>query len=188
MLPQSDQDITALLREVSHGKVEAASQLAERVYSELHRIAVNAMRSEVRGHTLRPTELVHEAFMRLTHNQSIDWQSRAHFFATAATTIRRILIDHARARKARKRDHGLLVTMDNPSNSGTLDPLDLLALDEALQELDAIAPRQGKVVELRFFGGLDINEIAQVLVVSPATVKRDWIFARAFLLNILDQD
>jgi RNA polymerase sigma factor (TIGR02999 family) len=186
-MPSSDhQDITAVLEEVSRGVAGAADQLAARVYAELHRIAVDAMRREAVGHTLQPTELVDEAFVRLIGGRAMSWQNRAHFYALAAQTIRRILIDHARRRRRVKRDHGLRITLDESVGPEAADSLDLIALDDALQQLDTMAPRQARVVELRFFGGLEVEETAEALGVSPATVKRDWTFARAFLLQSLN--
>jgi len=181
-----DPDITALLEAVSRGDAGAADQLAGRVYAELHHIAVRAMQRESTGHTLQPTELVDEAFLRLVGQRSMAWQNRSQFYALAAQTIRRILIDHARHRRRIKRDHGLRITLDESLGDESGDSLDLIALDDALQQLDTLAPRQAKVVELRFFGGLEVTETAEVLGISPATVKRDWTFARAFLLQSLD--
>lgn len=182
----SDHSITRLLGDVNRGVPGAADRLAAMVYGELHRIAVNAMRREADGHTLQPTELVDEAFVRLVGPHGGPWQNRSHFYAIAAQTIRRILIDHARHRRRAKRDHGLRITLDESLGEDAGDSLDLIALDDALQQLDTLAPRQARVVELRFFGGLEVDETAEVLGVSPATVKRDWTFARAFLLQQLD--
>ena len=184
--PAAQEDITQLLDQVRQGQEGAADRLASRVYDELHRIAVNAMRREDPGHTLQPTELVDEAFLRLTGHRSLTWQNRNHFYALAATTIRRILLDHARARRRVKRDHGIRVTFDESVGHVTPDSLDLIALDDALERLGAASPRQAKVVELRFFGGLEVEEVAEVMGISPATVKRDWTFARAFLLQSLE--
>lgn len=186
MESSGEQDITALLEDVNRGVPGAANTLAARVYGELHRIAVNAMRGEASGHTLQPTELVDEAFVRLIGQRSTTWQNRSHFYALAAQTIRRILIDHARHRQRIKRDHGVRITLDDSLGQAAGDSLDLIALDDALQQLDQLAPRQARVVELRFFGGLEVEETAEVLGISPATVKRDWTFARAFLLQSLD--
>jgi RNA polymerase sigma factor (TIGR02999 family) len=183
--PGSD-DITRLLGEVGRGLPGAADQLAPRVFDELHRLAELAMRHESDGHTLQPTELVDEAFVRLIGHRDITWQNRSQFYALAASTIRRILIDHARRRRAARRDHGLRVTLDEAISHDAPDSLDLIALDDALEQLGALSPRQAEVVEMRFFGGLDVKEVAEVLHVSLATVKRDWTFARAFLLQRLD--
>lgn len=170
---------------MQQGVPGAADRLAPLVYAELHRIAEGAMRRENPGHTLQPTLLVDEAFMRLL-GQNAPWQNRAHFFALAAQTIRRILVDHARARSRAKRDHGMRVTLGPDVAEAPAHSLDLLALDEALTHLEALSPRQARVVELRYFGGLEIEETAAALDIAPATVKRDWTFARAFLLRELE--
>jgi RNA polymerase sigma factor (TIGR02999 family) len=179
-------DITAILNDVQDGIPGAADRLAREVFEDLHRIADAAMKREQPGHTLQPTELVDAAFLKAIGQREIPWQNRAHFFAVAAQTIRRILVDHARARKRQKRDFGMRVTFDDAIAETENSSLDLIALDDALQKLDASAPRQAKVVELRFFGGLEIEETAHAMGISPATVKRDWIFARAFLLKSLE--
>ena len=184
MLPEME--ITAILEDVQRGVPGASDRLAAAVLDDLHRIAQAAMRRERDGHTLQPTELVDEAFVRLVGQRSVSWQNRAQFFAVAARTIRRILVDHARHRRRQKRDHGIRVTLDESISEAPARSLDLLALDDALERLDAAAPRQARVVELRFFGGLEIEEAAHALGVSPATVKRDWTFARAFLLRSLE--
>lgn len=182
-------EVTRLLEALSSGEPGAADRLAPLVYNELHRIAVLAMRRESEGHTLQPTELVHEAFLRLVGQQHVDWRNRSHFYGIAAQAIRRLLIDHARRRRSLKRDHGLRVTLDESIGTENDQALDLLALEDALQRLEAVDPRQAKVVELRYFGGLEIAEVAEALGTSPATVKRDWTFARAYLLAILaDQE
>jgi len=174
-----------LLQELRAGAPDAAEQLAARVYDELHRIAEGAMRRERPGHTLQPTLLVSEAFLRLVGERDTAWQNRAHFFAIASQTIRRILVDHARARQRVKRDFGMRVTLDESVAEQPERSLDLLALDEALSRLESAAPRQARIVELRYFGGLEIDETAEALDISAATVKRDWTFARAFLLREL---
>ncbi|MCU0621511.1 MAG: ECF-type sigma factor [Gemmatimonadales bacterium] len=179
-------DITHILAEVQQGIPGAADRLAAAVQEDLHRIAEAAMRREPAGHTLRPTELVDEAFVRLVQQRDASWQNRAQFFAVAARTIRRILVDHARRRRRAKRDHGVRVTLDEAIGAAPTATLDLIALDDALARLDEVSPRQAKVVELRFFGGLEVEETAHALGISPATVKRDWTFARAFLLRSLD--
>lgn len=185
-VPDDPSDITQLLQEAQAGHTGAAEALAARVYEELHRVASSAMRGEQAGHTLQPTLLVNEALMRLIGQRDAVWQNRSQFYAVAAQTIRRILVDHARRRASLKRDHGLRVTLDE-SVAGFAEPsLDVLALDDALTQLDHLAPRQARVVELRYFTGLEIEETAEALGVSPATVKRDWTFARAFLLRALE--
>lgn len=185
MTDSPSRDITRLLDEARRGLPGAADQLAVLVAETLHRLAEAALRREAAGHTLQPTELVDEAFVRLIGQQKAGWQNRSQFYAVAAGVIRRILIDHARRRRRHKRDHGLRVTLDEALAGDSSDPLDLIALDDALTRLDTLAPRQARVVELRFFGGLEVEETAEALDVSPATVKRDWTFARAFLLDAL---
>jgi RNA polymerase sigma-70 factor (ECF subfamily) len=179
-------DVTAILQDFQAGEAGAADRLANVVYDELHRLSRAAMRRENAGHTLQPTALVNEAFVRLVDQRNITWQNRAHFFAVAAQTIRRILVDHARRRRRLKRDHGVRVTLDEAIAEAPTRSLDLISLDEALTRLHELSPRQGRVVELRFFGGLDIEQTAQALDISPATVKRDWTFARAMLLRLLE--
>lgn len=183
--PEPTGDVTVLLQELRRGEPGAADALARLVYDELHRIAENAMRRERAGHTLQPTLLVSEAFLRLAGHREVDWQNRSHFYALAAQTIRRILVDHARSRLRLKRDFGMRVTLDESIAEAPEKSLDLVALDDALSRLEAVAPRQARIVELRYFGGLEIDEAAHALEVSPATVKRDWTFARAFLLREL---
>jgi len=185
MADSDEHDVTRLLDELRQGTPGAADRRAGRVYQELHRIAVNALRREGVGHTLQPTELVDEAFVRLLGQRSTTWQNRSHFYSIAARAIRRILVDHARRRRSVKRDHGIRVTLDESLSEEGPDSLDLVALDIALQQLEDLSQRQARVVELRFFGGLDVDETAEVLEISPATVKRDWTFARAFLLQSL---
>ena len=179
-------DVTVLLADLSAGVPGAADKLAAVVMAELHRIAERAMRREAEGHTLQPTELVDEALVRLFGQRKASWANRAQFYAVASQTIRRILVDHARQRRRLKRDHGVRVTLNEGVAESPERSVDLIALDDALQQLDTLAPRQARVVELRFFGGLDIEETAVALDISPATVKRDWTFARAFLLQQLE--
>jgi RNA polymerase sigma factor (TIGR02999 family) len=181
-------DITLLLQEMQEGLPGAADRLAAVVYNELHRVAMAAMRRENAGHTLQPTLLVDEAFIRLAGQRNANWQNRGHFYALAAQTMRRILVDHARNRARLKRDHGLRVTLDESVAEAPEQSLDVLALDNALNQLDALAPRQARVVELRYFAGLEVEQTAQALGVSAATVKRDWTFARAFLLRALENE
>ena len=185
-MSQVEPDVTQLLEEARQGGTEAADRLARAVYDTLHRIATGALRRERAGHTLQPTELVDEAFVRLVNHRGTSWESRSHFYGVAANVTRRILVDHARARARVKRDHGVQVTLDEALlDDDRGSSLDLVALDDALQQLETLAPRQGRVVEMRFFAGLDIDETAELLGISRATVKRDWAFARAFLLQAL---
>lgn len=188
----TDQDahrVTRLLQELGEGQPGAADRLAPLVYEELHVLAVHAMRRERDGHTLRPTALLHEAFVRLVGQQGVAWQGRAHFYGIAAAAMRRILVDHARRKRAAKRDGGVRVTLEDHSavvDGGGARALDVIALDDALRKLGELDPRQARVVELRFFAGLEVEETARALGISAATVKRDWTFARAFLRRELD--
>jgi RNA polymerase sigma-70 factor (ECF subfamily) len=177
--------ITAILGDLQNGVTGAADQLARAVMLDVRRMANVAMRNEADGHTLEPTELADEALMRLLGMTQIDWRNRAQFFAVAAQTIRRVLVDHARRRQRRKRDHGVRVTLDDAMANAAGGDIDILSLEDALVRLEALAPRQARVVELRYFAGLDVDETAKALALSPATVKRDWTFARAFLLREL---
>ncbi|MFN8575080.1 MAG: ECF-type sigma factor [Gemmatimonadaceae bacterium] len=179
-------DVTRLLHEVSSGADGAAERLIRLVYAELHDLAVAYMRREKGDHTLQPTALVNEAYLRLVGPSQPEWKDRAHFFGIAARAMRRVLVDHARRRSAVKREGGERITLDEAVASADERSIDLLALDDALAKLAALEERQAQIVELRFFGGLDVDQVAQVLGISPATVKRDWAFARAFLQRELD--
>ncbi len=174
--------VTALLQAWSQGDVGARDELFPLVYEELRRRAAAYMRRERRDHTLRPTALVHEAYLRLLGQRSAAWQNRSQFFGVASHMMRRILVDHSRARAAAKRPgSGLRVALDDGVASVAPLELDLVLLDQALDELAALDERQSRVVELRFFGGLSCEETAEVLGVSLATVNRDWRLARAWL-------
>ena len=175
-------EVTALLAQLKAGNQQAASKLISVVYKELHRLAEAYMRRERVDHTLQPTALVHEAFIKLVQHHSIDWQSRAHFFGIAAQVMRRILVDHARGHLRQKRG-GLQrpLPMDETLVFAPEQSEELLQLDEALQRLAELDPRQGKIVELRFFGGLTVEQTADLLGISPKTVKRDWSMAKAWL-------
>jgi len=180
-------DITDVLRRWQAGDPGALDELTPLVYDELHRLAAPYMRHERGDHTLQPTALVHEAFLRLTGLRKADFQNRAHFYGAAARVMRRILVDHARRRRAAKRGgNATLVNLDEASVAGIDLRIDLVALDEALQNLSGIAERPARVVELRYFGGLSVEETAAVLGIAPATVKRHWAFARAWLHRALD--
>jgi RNA polymerase sigma-70 factor, ECF subfamily len=179
-------EVTRLLQELRDGRLESAERLASLVYDELHQLAERAMRVENVGHTLQPTALLHEAFLRLVDQRDVEWQSRSHFYGIAAQAMRRILVDHARRRRAAKRDGGVRVTFDDAiGQTADGSAIDLIALDDALGKLAALEPRHARVVELRFFAGLDVDQTAEALGISPATVKRDWTFAKAFLYNEL---
>jgi RNA polymerase sigma-70 factor, ECF subfamily len=174
--------LTTLLGDVRAGRENAADRLIEIVYPELRRIAGSYLRRERIGHTLQATALVNEAFVKLFGTSRIQWQNRAQFFAIAANQMRRILIDYARQSHAGKRGgNNVRVTLSLAADLGKGRDEDLLAVNEALEQLEALSPRVAKMVELRFFGGLGEEEAADVLAISPATVRRDWRFARAWL-------
>jgi RNA polymerase sigma factor (TIGR02999 family) len=178
----SSHNITHLLNEWRAGDQQALDELTPLVYEELRNRAARYLRRERPGHTLQTTALIHEAYLRLVDARDVHWQSRAHFFAIAANLMRRILVDHARRRDAGKRG-GLQVRLplDDALAAADETDVDLLAVDEALDRLVAFDPQQARVVELRFFSGLTVDETAAVLGVSPKTVKRDWSVARAWL-------
>jgi RNA polymerase sigma factor (TIGR02999 family) len=170
----------------SNGDAKAAEDLLPLVYDRLRALAARYMRGERRDHTLQPTALVHEAYVRLVDRTRVDWQGKTHFFAVAATQMRRVLAEHARSKRADKRGGGARkVTLDDPHAATTGGFVDVLALDEALGKLSRISPRQSRVVELRFLAGLSIEETAHVLDVSIGTVKGDWRVARAWLAREL---
>lgn len=182
-------DVTQLLRDWSRGEQTALDRLTPLVYDDLRRVAGRCLRDERRDHTLQATALVNETYLRLVDQRRVRWEDRAHFFAVAAQVMRRILVDYARRHVAAKRGGGAVkLTLDGVA-AITPDPgIDVVALHEALERLAAMDPRQGRIVELRFFGGLTIEETAEVLTVSPATVKNDWSFARAWLYRELETD
>lgn len=177
----SEDTVTRLLRAWQDGDPDAADRLIPLVYAELRAIAGRHMRAEREGHTLQPTALVNEAFVRLVDQRSTEWQSRAHFLAIGSRIMRRILVDHTRRRRAAKRDGGIQVTLGDSLSVTESTTLDLLLVDDALTRLAALDERRARVVELRFFGGLDNAAAAEVLGVSVATVKRDWVLAKAWL-------
>src|SRR3954466_9983531 len=170
--------VTELLARFRAGDDAAEPELAELVYAELHRMAQRYMRRERPGHTLQPSALVNEAYMKLVDQRDVDWQNRAHFFAIAAQVMRRVLLDDARRRLRDKRGGGAVqVSIDEVTVGAAaagIDTLDLIAVDRALRELEALDPDQARIVELRFFGGLTVEETGAVLGISPATVKREW--------------
>jgi len=182
-------ELTQLLIAWSRGDARALEQLTPLVYAELRKIAHRYMNRERAGHTLQTTAVVHEAFLRLLGNPQDNWQNRAHFYAIAAQMMRRILVDYARANLREKRGGEMirvaLEDIDAPVTEPALDP-DLIALDAALEKLAEIDPRRGRVVELRFFGGLSVEETAHVLQVAPDTVVRDWRVAKAWLFRYLN--
>jgi RNA polymerase sigma factor (TIGR02999 family) len=178
-------DVTAILQDWRQGNAEALPRLLEAVYAELRRLARHYLSQERAGHTLQPTALVHEAYMKLV-DQRVSWQNRAHFFAVAAQAMRRVLVDHARSHLAQKRGGAQeRVTLSAAEALGTAPEVDLVALDTALEKLGRLDPRQSQIVELRYFGGLTNEETAEALGISPATVKREWTVAKAWLRNAL---
>jgi len=187
-------EITRLLKAWGRGDAAALDRLTPLVYEELRRLARNYMKKEQRGHSLQATALVNEAFIRLVDARAIDWQDRAHFFAVSARMMRRVLVDAARARASAKRgglaervDHSTAVDLDRFPASPADVSAQLCALDDALNTLAAMDPRRAQVVELRYFGGLSVEETGHVLQISPQTVMRDWKLARAWLARELSR-
>ena len=175
-------EVTVLLAELANGNKDAGAKLVPLVYSELRRIAARYMRREKSDHVLQATALVHEAYLKLVEQRSVSWQGRSHFFGIAAQMMRRILIDDARKRVRVKRGGGQAAeVLDEAMAFSPERSYELIELDTALQRLAEIDPRQAKIVELRFFGGLSVEEAAEVLEISPKTVKRDWSVAKAWL-------
>jgi len=181
-------EVTRLLEELSDGNQDAMAALVPLVYEQLRRLARGHMRRERRMPTLQTTALVHEAYLRLVNQRNVRWQNRAHFFAIAAQAMRRILVSRARAALAEKRGGGgEKIQIDGLDIANPESPVDLVAIDEALQRLAALDPQQGRIVELRFFGGLTVDETADVLQLSAPTVKRDWRTAKAWLRRELER-
>lgn len=174
-------DITGLLVAVSNGEETARSRLIEAVYDELRRLARGYLQRERPDHSLPPTALVHDAFLKLVDQRRVHWHNRAQFFAIAAHQMRRLLVDHARAHRALKRGAGARAPLLDIAAGSMATEVDVLALNAALEKLSERYPRQGQLVELRFFGGLSVEETAAALDVAPITVKRDWALARAWL-------
>ena len=180
-------DVTRCLKSLGEGHPSAVEELMPLVYEELRGLAAARLAAERSDHTLQPTALVHEAYLKLVGQQDANWTGRAHFFAVAAQAIRRVLIDHARKHGAIKRGAGRRVTLSGVENLPEETDVDIVALDDALNRLAKNSERQARVVELRFFGGLSVEQAAQVLGVSPGTIKGDWRFARAWLAQQLDE-
>ena len=177
-----DDGITQLLKRWGNGEEQARDQSMALVYDELHRLAANYLRRERREHTLQPTALVNELFLKFSEQHSMSWQNRAQFFGVAAQLMRRILVDSARAHQASKRGGNLFcVSLKNIAAFGAQPDIDLLALHEVLNKLEQLDPDQARLVELRFFGGLTIQETAEVMGTSHATVEREWKLAKAYL-------
>lgn len=189
-MSQTSTNVTQLLQEWSGGSGEALDRLIPIIYEELRGRAAGYLRRERPGHTLQPTALVNEAYLRLADAQDVPWQNRAHFFAIAATVMRRILVEHARKKVASKRGGpDVRLTLDeNLAVTDSAEGVDVIALDEALDRLAAIDAQQARVVELRFFSGLSVEETAEALGVSPRTVKRDWSVAKAWLHRELSRE
>jgi RNA polymerase sigma factor (TIGR02999 family) len=177
-------DVTRILSKINAGEGAAANELLPLLYQELRSMAAAQFRSQRSDHTLQPTVLVHEAFIKLL-GQDARWQDRRHFFAVAAIAMRQILVNHARDKNAQKRGGGKRATELDDNAVGTETPLDVLALHEALEKLESIDPRKHKVVELRFFGGLTVDEIAEVMELSRSTIEAEWRAARAWLAATL---
>lgn len=181
--------VTRLLLEWSNGNQQALEDMLPLIYNELRHLAHNLLYRERPGHTLQTTALVHEAYLKLIDQRDANWQNRAHFFAIAAQAMRRILIDSARRHAAVKRgEAGEKISLDEAANISLEPNTSLLALDEALNALSEIDPQQTRIVELRYFGGLTIEETAEVMDLSPATIKREWAMARAWLHQALTTD
>jgi RNA polymerase sigma factor (TIGR02999 family) len=181
-VPKDAENITDLLVSCGRGDKESLDKLMPAVYDELRRQAARYLRREQPGHTLQTTALIHEAYVRLVDQRNVQWQNRAHFFGIAAQMMRRILVDHARRRKRAKRGGSdIKISLDDAAVAVQGQDLDVVAVDEALTRLAKIDEQQSRVVELRFFSGLTVEETAEVMGISPATVKRDWSMAKAWL-------
>ena len=182
-------EVTRLLVAWGDGDRAALDRLMPLVHTELRRLARHYISRERPGHTLQSTALVNEAYLRLVEQESMRWENRTHFFGIAAHLMRQILVDHARSRQAAKRGGGQYrLSLSRVDRSASAPDLDLLALDEALGRLEALDPQKSRIVELRYFGGLGIEETAEVIGISPATVKRDWSMARAWLRSEIGED
>jgi RNA polymerase sigma factor (TIGR02999 family) len=189
-MPETEQpaDVTALLVNWSQGDRHALDELMPLVYGELRRLAGSYLRRERAGHTLQGTAIVHEAFLRLVNQNDVQWKSRAHFYGIAAQMIRRILVDHARSQQAAKRGAGAIrIELDEGMAVSASQEVDLVGLDSALEKLAALDERQSRIVELRFFTGLSVEETAEVMALSPATIKREWSSARAWLFREINR-
>lgn len=179
---QSTKNVTELLLGWGNGDKAALDQILPIVYEELRKQAARYLRRERVGHTLQTTALIHEAYIRLVDQKNVRWQNRAHFFGISAQLMRRILVDHARAKgRAKRGGSDIRVSLDDKNLIAKAADLDIIAVDEALERLAQIDEQQSKIVELRFFSGLTVEETAEVLKISPATVKRDWSMAKAWL-------
>ena len=188
MAGASPHEISRLLRAWSAGDETALHTLAPLVYDELHKLAHRYMRREEKGHILQTTAVIHEAFLRLIRSKSSDWQDRTHFFGICARLMRQILVDFARGERSKKRGgEAVWLTLEDVQGAAVSQDIDLLVLDEALTSLSRVDARKGRIVELRFFGGLSVEETAEVLKVAPITIMRDWNIAKLWLLRELKQ-
>ena len=188
-MPSFPETVTDLLIQWREGDEAALNRLIPLVYKELRRMASYYMRRRRPGDTLQTSALINEAYLRLADHKNMRWQNRSHFFAVAAQAMRRILVDHARARYAAKREGGLLkVSLDQAADIGQQRGAELIALDDALKELAEFDERKSRIVELRYFGGLSVEETAQVLEVSAVTVKREWRAAKLWLLRAMSSE
>ncbi len=187
-LPQAP-DVTVLLARVSAGDESAPAKLLEMVYEDLRHLAGAYMRDERSDHTLQATALVHEAYLRLVDWENVTWENRAQFFAVAAQVMRRVLVDHARTKNAAKREGSQQkLALDEAVSFASEKEFDVLSLEDALSSLEKLDPRQAKIVELRFFGGLSIDEVAHVLKLSTTTIKREWTIAKAWFQRELSRN
>ncbi|MBK7629243.1 MAG: sigma-70 family RNA polymerase sigma factor [Ignavibacteriales bacterium] len=189
MFESDKQNITLLLEDCVNGKKEAINELLPLVYNELKKISSKYLHEEYRNHTLQTTELVHEAYIKLIGGQEINWQNRGHFFGIAANSMRQILVDYARKHNSQKRGEGKThLSLENAEDIAFESEEDIIALDDAMKKLEAFDPDLSKVVELRFFGGLNVDETSKVLNCSASTVKRDWSLAKAWLFRELGKE
>ena len=187
-MTQPSHQVTKLLKDWSDGDQSVPDQLMPLVYDELRRLAHQYMRREKPGHTLQTSALVHEAYVRLMDQNNIQWESRAHFFGIAARLMRQILVDQARRRNAKRGGGAIRVSLNEATSVAHEQSATVVALDDALKSLEEIDPRKSRIVELRFFGGMSIEETAAVLRVSPGTVMREWTFIRAWLRKEMGAD
>jgi len=180
--------ITQILNELKAGRSESLEELLPLVYDELRRLANSYLRKERVNHTLQPTALVHEAYLRLLGQNELEWQNRAHFFGVSARLMREILIEYARGRNRQKRggEFKTQIALDEAISFSSQKQLDVVAVDDALLKLEQLDKRQARIVEMKFFGGLTVEEIGEVLAISPATVKREWSSAKLFLYKLLN--
>lgn len=187
-LPNNNESITKILSEINVDGQKGLEEILPIVYDELRRLANSYLKNERQNHTLQPTALVHEAYLRLIGQKKIEWQSRAHFFGVLSRLMREILIEHARRRNRKKRggEYKTQIALDEAVSFAQQNQLDVVAVDDALCKLEKLDERQARIVEMKFFGGLTIEEIGEVLSISPATVKREWSSAKLFLYKTLN--